>query len=270
MEYRILGKTGERVPVLGMGTWAMGNRSSRDERAKEIEALRRGIELGMSLIDTAEIYGDGKSERIVAEAISDRRDEVFVATKVSPDHFNYDDMIRSCDTSLQNLSIKTIDLYQLHWPNPRIPIKETMRAMEHLVSQGKIRYIGVSNFSVEQTMEAQESLSKNEVSSNQVRYSLTSRSIENSLLPYCEKEKITVIAYSPLDAGRPPQSRIPKEMLTKYNMTAAQLMLTWVVHKETVIAIPKAAQLKHLEENAEASNVRLSAVDYAQLLEIFG
>jgi diketogulonate reductase-like aldo/keto reductase len=270
MEYRKLGKTGEKVPIIGMGTWAMGNRTSRDERANELEALRRGIDLGMSLIDTAEMYGYGKSERLVAEAIRERRDEVFVATKVSPDHFHYDDMLESCEASLQRLSVKFIDLYQLHWPNPRIPIKETMRAMEQLVSQGKIRHIGVSNFSVEQTMEAQESLSKNEVVSNQVRYSLTSRSIEQSLLPYCEREKITVIAYSPLDTGRLPQSRIPKEMLGKYNMTAAQIMLTWVVHKETVIAIPKAAQVKHLEENAEASNIRLSADDHAQLSEIFG
>jgi diketogulonate reductase-like aldo/keto reductase len=270
MEHRVLGKTGEKVPIIGMGTWAMGNRPSGEERTKELEALRRGIELGMSLIDTAEMYGYGKSERLVAEAIADRRDEVFVATKVSPDHFQYDEMLKSCEASLQRLSVKSIDLYQLHWPNPRVPIKETMRAMEHLVSQGKIRYIGVSNFSVEQTMEAQESLSKNEVASNQVRYSLTSRSIENSLLPFCEREKITVIAYSPLDMGRLPQSRIPKEMLDKYGMTAAQIMLAWVVHRETVIAIPKAAQVKHVEENAEAANVRLSAADYAQLSELFG
>jgi diketogulonate reductase-like aldo/keto reductase len=270
MEYRTLGKTNEKVPIIGMGTWAMGNRPSGSERSSEIEALRRGIELGMSLIDTAEMYGYGKGERLVGEAIRDRRNDVFVATKVSPDHFHYDDVLKSCEASLQRLSVKSIDLYQLHWPNPRIPIKETMRAMEQLVSQGKIRYIGVSNFSVEQTMEAQESLSKNEVVSNQVRYSLTSRSIEHSLLPYCERENITVIAYSPLDTGRLPQSRIPKEMLGKYEMTAAQIMLSWVVHRERVIAIAKAAQIKHLEENAETSNVRLSADDYKRLSEIFG
>ena len=270
MEYRTLGKTNEKVPVIGMGTWAMGNRSSGSERSGEIEALRHGLDLGMSLIDTAEMYGYGKSERLVAEVIRDRRDDVFVATKVSPDHFHHDDILRSCEASLQNLSVKTVDLYQLHWPNPRIPITETMRALEQLVSQGKIRYIGVSNFSIEQTMEAQEALSKNEVVSNQVRYSLTSRSIEHSLLPYCEREKITVIAYSPLDTGRLPQSRIPKDMLGKYGMTAAQIMLSWVVHRERVVAIPKAAQVKHLDENAEASNVRLSAEDYARLSEIFG
>src|SRR6266849_4545742 len=132
MEYRELGKTGEKVPIIGMGTWAMGNRTSRDERANELEALRRGVDLGMSLIDTAEMYGYGKSERLVAEAIRDGREEVFVATKVSPDHFHYDDMLKSCEASLQRLSVKSIDLYQLHWPNPRIPIKETMRAMEQL------------------------------------------------------------------------------------------------------------------------------------------
>jgi diketogulonate reductase-like aldo/keto reductase len=270
MEHRTLGKTNEKVPLIGMGTWAMGNRPSGSERSNEIEALRRGTDLGMSLIDTAEMYGYGKCERLVAEAIRDRRDDVFVATKISPDHFHYDDVLESCEASLQRLSVKSIDLYQLHWPNPRIPIKETMRAMEQLVSLGKIRYIGVSNFSIEQTMEAQESLSKNEVVSNQVRYSITSRSIEHSLLPYLERENITVIAYSPLDTGRLPQSRIPKEMLDKYGMTAAQVMLSWVVQKERIIAIPKAAQIKHVEENAETSDVRLSNDDYKRLSEIFG
>jgi len=253
-----------------MGTWAMGNHSSGTERSREIEALRRGLDLGMSLLDTAEMYGYGESERLVGEAIVDRRDSAFIATKVAPEHFHYDDTIRSCQSSLEMLSVKTIDLYQLHWPNPRIPIKETMRAMEQLVALGKIRYIGVSNFSVEQTMEAQESLSKNEIVSNQLRYSLTSRSIEGALLPYCEKEKITVIAYSPLDKGRLPQTRIPKGMLTRYGATAAQLMLSWVAHKKEVIAIPKAGRLEHVEENADASDLRISDDDYAQLSKIFG
>ncbi len=268
MEHRLLGKTDERVPIIGMGTWAMGNRTAGEERAAELEALKRGIDLGMTLIDTAEMYGYGKSERLVAEAVLNRRDDVFIATKVSPEHFHHDDMLKSCEASLQRLSVKSIDLYQLHWPNPRIPIAETMRAMEKLVSQGKIRYIGVSNFSVEETMGAQESLSKNEIVSNQVMYSLTSRSIEHSLLSYCEREKITIIAYSPLNTGRLPQGRIPKEILEKYNATPAQIMLKWLVQKETVIAIPKAAQAKHVEENAEAANVNLSASDYKRLSEV--
>ncbi len=269
MEFRNLGKTGERIPVLGMGTWAMGNATDEDERMNELESLRRGIELGMTLIDTAEMYGDGKSEEIVGEAIDGQTDEVFVATKVSPEHFHQDDILRSCEASLQRLGAKSIDLYQLHWPNPRIQIRETMRAMEQLVFQGKIRHVGISNFSVEQTREAQEALAKNEIVSNQVRYSLTSRSIEHNLLPFCEKEKITIIAYSPLDGGRIPHGRIPREVLAKYNMSPAQLMLNWVTYRESVLAIPKASKIKHVEDNADSIMVRLFAEDYELLSKKF-
>jgi diketogulonate reductase-like aldo/keto reductase len=134
--------------------------------------------------------------------------------------------------------------------------------MEQLVFQGKIRYIGISNFSVEQTMEAQEALAKNEIASNQMRYSLTSRSIENNVLPYCEKEKITIIAYSPLDSGRIAQSKIPREILAKYNMSPAQIMLNWVTYRESVTTIPKASKVKHVEENADSVLVRLLPEDY--------
>lgn len=270
MEFRSLGKTGERIPVIGMGTWAMGSATDDEERMNELEALRRGIELGMRFIDTAEMYGNGKSEEIVGEAIGGQTDEVFVATKVSPEHFHHDDVLRSCEASLQQLGVKSIDLYQLHWPNPRIEIRETMRAMEQLVFQGKIRYIGISNFSVEQTMEAQEALAKNEIASNQVRYSLTSRSIEQNLLPYCEKEKIAIIAYSPLDGGRILQSRIPREILTKYDLSPAQIMLNWVTYRESVVAITKASKVKHVEENADSVMVRLLAEDYDILSKKFG
>ena len=269
MEYKELGRTGEKVSVIGMGTWAMGDTTNIEEQRKQLLALRRGIELGMTLIDTAEMYGYGKAEQLVGEAIRDRREEVFVATKVSPEHFHYDDVVESCEDSLQRLGIRYIDLYQLHWPNPRVEIRETMKAMEYLVSLGKIRYIGVSNFSVEQNMEAQESLSKNEIVSNQVRYSLTSRSIENSLFPFCTRERITIIAYSPLDTGRIPQSRIPREILTEYNMTPAQVMLTWVTHREPVVAIPKAANARHVEENADSIRARLLEEDYQLLSKRF-
>lgn len=270
MEFRSLGKTGERIPVIGMGTWAIGSTTDDEERLRELEALRRGIELGMTLIDTAEMYGYGKSEEIVGEAVADQTDEVFIATKLSPEHFHHDDVLRACEASLQRLGLKSIDLYQLHWPNPRITIRETMRAMEQLVFQGKIRYIGISNFSVEQTMEAQEALAKNEIVSNQVRYSLTSRSIEQNVLPYCEKERITIIAYTPLDSGRIHQSKIPREILTKYNMSPAQIMLNWVTYRESVIAIPKASKIKHVEENADSLLVRLLPEDYDLLSKKFG
>lgn len=269
MEYRQLRRTGENIPVIGMGTWAMGSTRSEEEYKEELNALRRGIELDIGFVDTAEMYGYGKSEALVGEAIKERREKVFVATKVSPEHFQYDSLMRSCNASLQRLGIKYIDLYQLHWPNPRVQIRETMRAMEELVFQGKIRYIGISNFSVDETVLAQEAMSKNEIASSQVGYSITSRSIEHSLLTYLEKEKITVIAYSPLDSGRIPQGRIPKELLAKYSLTPAQLMLNWVTYRESVVAIPKAAKVEHVEENASSINVRLSPEDYEALSQKF-
>jgi diketogulonate reductase-like aldo/keto reductase len=260
LERKELGRTGERVPVLGMGTWEIGDAQS-DGRADEIRALRRGVELGMSLIDTA--------ERLIGEAIKDVRDEVFIATKVSPQHFGYDDIITSCEASLNRLGVKQMDLYQLHWPSSRIPIEQTMKAMEELVSRGRIRYIGISNFSVAQTARAMEALPRSEIASNQVNYSITHRDIESELLPFCEKEKITVIAYSPLDTGKLPSRKIPKALLDRYGMTPAQLMLNWVTWREGVIAIPKAAKVEHVEENAASVDVRISADDYQALSRAF-
>lgn len=268
MESKPLGRTRERIPVIGMGTYALGN-TTGDKRRDEITALRRGIELGMKFIDTAEVYGNGRSERLVGEAIADRRDEVFLATKVSPEHFGYNDVIQSCEASIERLGVKFVDLYQLHWPSSRIPIHQTMKAMEELVATGKTRYVGVSNFSVEQTMEAQESLPRSELVSNQVRYSLTSRSIETDLLPFCDKERLTVIAYSPLDTGSIPKDRIPKEILEKYEMTPAQIMLNWVTYPEPVVAIPKAGQISHIEENASSVDIRMSENDYKILSRRF-
>jgi len=268
MENRVLGRTRERIPVIGMGTWAMGN-STGEKHQEEVEALEKGIELGMKFIDTAEAYGEGRSETLVGRAIRDVRDQVFLATKVSPEHFGYDDVMRSCEASIERLGVKYIDLYQLHWPNPRIPIQETLRAMDDLVSQGKVRYIGVSNFSVEQTAVAQESLPRSEIVSNQVRYSPSSREIESELLPFCEKGKITVIAYSPLDRGDIPTSRIPNELLKKYDVTAAQMVLNWVTYRERVMAIPKASSMEHIKENAESVDTRLSQTDYHALSRAF-
>jgi diketogulonate reductase-like aldo/keto reductase len=165
--------------------------------------------------------------------------------------------------------VKFVDLYQLQWPNPRIPIQETMRAMQELVDTGKTRHIGLSNFSVEQTMQAQESLPRSELVSNEVRYSITSRSIEAELLPFCEKERLTVIAYSPLDTGDIPIGRIPKDMLAKYEMTPAQLMLNWVTYPDPVVAIPKAGRVSHVEENARSVDVRISQADYQALSKKF-
>jgi diketogulonate reductase-like aldo/keto reductase len=269
LERRELGRTREKISVIGMGTWEMGD-AQNEGRALEIQALRKGIELGMTMIDTAEVYGYGNAEKLVGQAIKGMRDEVFIATKVSPQHFGYEDVLSACESSIRRLGVEHVDLYQLHWPSHEVPIEETMKAMEELVSRGKIRYIGISNFSVTQTLKAREALPRSEIVSNQVRYSLTHRSIESELLPFCEKEKLTVIAYQPLDSGKLPISRIPQALLDKYDMTPAQLMLNWVTYRETVVAIPKASKIDHVEKNAAAVSARVSADDYRSLSRMFG
>lgn len=268
MEFRELGKTHESVPVVGMGTWKMGT-GSQEELTNQLHALRRGLDLGMTLIDTAEIYGNGKAEELVANAIKGKRESIFVATKVWSEHLHYDDVIRACRGSLERLGTAYVDLYQVHWPNPQVPVRETMRAMERLVAQGKTRYIGVSNFNVKQLQDAQDSLAKVELASNQVEYSLLSRSAEREVIPYCEKQKITVIAYSPLARGRIPGSKIPAILLKRYSMTAAQIMLNWVTANKQVIAIPKASRVDHVEENAKSVQIRLESDDFSLLSRLF-
>ncbi len=262
MEYRTLGKTGDRISTIGMGTWRIGATSDPEERAKQVQAIRRGIELGINLIDTAEVYHRGGAEQVVAEAIKGQRESVFIATKVSSDHLRREDVIEACEGSLRRLGIDQIDLYQVHWPNPRVPIAETMAAMEQLVREGKVRYIGVSNFSPRQTQDARESLSRSEVVSNQVEYSLSNRAAEAELLPYCAREGLTLIAYSPLARGIIPESGISQALLEKYRMTPAQVMLNWATRDEAVVAIPKAARVEHVEENAASVSVRFSRSEY--------
>jgi diketogulonate reductase-like aldo/keto reductase len=245
-----------------MGTWKIGVYRSLAERAKQIQALRRGIELGCNLIDTAEMYADGKSEEVVAEAVRDVRKDVFIASKVSPGNLHRDNLMEACMRSLKRLRTSYIDLYQVHWPNPKVPIRETMAAMEELVRDGRIRYIGVSNFNVEQTNEARDVLSKSELVSNQVEYSLRSRAVEDDILPYCRREKLTLIAYTPLARGNVPEAIIPRAICEKYGMTPIQVMLNWVTRSECVVAIPKSADIRHVEENASSVSARFSEGEY--------
>jgi aryl-alcohol dehydrogenase-like predicted oxidoreductase len=264
VEYRELGRTGEKISTIGMGTWRIGSFRTSGEREGQVKALRRGVELGINLIDTAEMYSHGRSEEVVADAIKGIRKDVFIASKVSPENLHHDDVVKACRASLQRLGTSYIDLYQVHWPNPRIPIKEAMTAMEKLVRDGAIRYIGVSNFSVAETNAARAALARSEVVSNQVEYSLSNRYVEPEILPYCEKEKITLIAYSPLARGQITGS-VPEGLLQKYGMTPAQAMLNWVTRNEQVVAIPKAASIPHLEENASSVSVRFTPEEYDQL-----
>jgi diketogulonate reductase-like aldo/keto reductase len=276
LERKSLGKTGESVAAIGLGTWNMGGRESPDYRDDErlIEAIRYAVELGMNHIDTAEMYAAGHAEELVGEAVKQfSRDEVFIATKVWPSNLRYEDVIRSCRKSLERLQLKYVDLYMVHWPNPRIPLQETMKAMEKLVKDGLVRYIGVSNFDVELLEEAMNALKREEIVANQVEYSLEAREVERELIPFCERNGITVTAYTPLGKGRipaeaasnTPRGKILAEMAQRYGKTPVQIALNWVIWRPNVITIPKAARKEHLEENAGAAGWRLTEEDYKRL-----
>jgi diketogulonate reductase-like aldo/keto reductase len=254
-----LANTGVRVPEIGFGTW---------NYEKGVEPLRAAMEYGACLIDTAEAYG---TEEIVGRAIKGQRSRVFLATKVSPRNFKWRDLVAAAERSLQRLGTDYIDLYQLHWPNLVIPVEEPMRGMEVLVDAGKVRFIGVSNFSVRDMKKAQAALPHRRIVSNQVRYSLIERTIEGGLLQYCQENGITVIAYSPLAMGLANiRAMDPKHVLHTVAEAAAkseaQVALNWCVRKENVIAIPKASTVAHVMENLGASGWK-PQLEMAYLLE---
>ena len=278
MELKNLGKSNVKIPVLGLGTWGIGGFSTKSMVSDDddIRSLTFGLDLGMRFIDTAEMYAGGHTEEVVAKAIENTRESIFLATKVSPEHFSSEGVQKACDASLKRLRTKYIDLYQAHWPNPRIPILETMKAMERLVREGKVRFVGVSNFSVEQAKQAQAALSTVDVVSNQVEYSLLDRSIEADLLPYAEREHITIIAYSPLARGRIATNsshenrwRTIDEIASKYEKTRNQAALNWLIAKPPVMAIPKSANLAHLKENIGAQGWKMAQEDEDALNRAF-
>lgn len=257
---KVLGNTGVPIPEIGLGTW---------QYHAGPEPLRQGLEAGACFIDTAESYG---TEPVVAEAIAGQRDRVFLATKVSPAHFRRGDVLKAADGSLQRLRTDHIDLYQLHEPNEFIPVEETLGAMEELVDAGKVRFIGVSNFSVRQLQRAQRAMRKHPIVSNQMRFNLADRTIVPQLLPYCQANHITVIAYSPL--GREfqtllacdPQGRLA-DVARATGRTAAQVALNWCLCQNDVVVIPKSNSAGHVLENCGASGWRLSPQQLRQLDE---
>lgn len=269
-----MGRTGEKIAAIGLGTWLIGGGSSPDYSMdmEAIEAIRYAIELGMTHIDTAEMYGGGHAEELVGEAIkSFKRDEIFIASKVWHTNLRYDDVLRACERSLRRIQTSYMDLYYIHWPSDVIPLSETMKAMERLYKDGKIRYIGLSNFSPTQIEEARSYLSTTDVVAIQAEYSLYNRKIEGDVIPYCFRNNLTVVAYSPLARGalladlRKPMERRVKllmELAEKYSKTPVQIALNWVIWHDQVIAIPKALQRQHLEENAGAAGWKLTKEDY--------
>ncbi len=255
MELKQLGNTGVLVPEIGLGVWRYSG---------GVEPLRRGVELGAFLIDTAEMYG---TEDVVGRAVKDIRERVFIATKVSPDHLRYDDVLQAAEASLRRLDTPYINLYQIHWPNFAIPIAETMRAMEALVDRGLVRHLGVSNFSTGQLRAAQAAMRHHPIVSNQVLYNLNRREIEWELLPYCQQQHITIIAYTPLDDGRlatwsgfSPSWRMQTlaQIAAYTQKSLAQVALNWCTARPGVIAICKSNSSARIVENCQASGWRLA------------
>jgi len=269
---KLLDKTGERVSELGVGTWGMGGYEQPDTSNDDlyVKAIRENLEAGFKLIDTAEMYASGHSEELVGKAIKGagiNRDDLFIISKVWHTHLSHDDLIKAAKRSVERLGTY-VDLYMVHWPDPYVPLQETMRSMEEVVDMGLARYIGVSNFSAELLDEAISSTAKYEVVADQVKYSITDRSAERDVLPYCERNALALIAYTPIEHGKVASGKIGQALETvgkKYGKTPVQVALNWLTYHEPVFAIPKALKREHILENAGASDWRLSSQDFEYL-----
>jgi diketogulonate reductase-like aldo/keto reductase len=253
-------KSGDQVPVLGVGTWRMGERKS--ERAAEVAAIRLALDLGIRLVDTAEMYGDGGAEEMLAEALAGRRDEIFLVSKVYPHNASRRGTIAACEKSLQRLATDRLDLYLLHWPGS-YPLAETVEAFETLRKDGKIKQWGVSNFDAAGIDEVAAVKNGGNCASDQVLYHLGSRGVEWRLLEQCRKANIMVMAYSPLGQG--PLLRKPAlgKVAAKHGVDPAAVALAWVLRQPGVIAIPKAVRPEHVRANMRALEVTLDAGDLA-------
>ena len=257
---------GESVPALGMGTWMIGEDAAT--RAEEIACLQHGIDLGMALIDTAEMYGEGASEKLVGEAIRGRRERVFLVSKVYPHNAGRKAAQAACERSLRRLGIECLDLYLLHWRGSE-PFAETIEAFETLKAQGKIRHWGVSNLDTEDLQEWVDTPGGAAVAVDQVLYNLTRRGIEWDLLPWCQTRRIPVMAYSPIEQARLLRHSGLCELAGRLGMTPAQVALAWLLQRDAVIAIPKASTRQHLEENFATLRFSLEADVVAELDRLF-
>jgi diketogulonate reductase-like aldo/keto reductase len=267
---RPFGSTGREVPIVGQGTWNVPQRGERADEAKR--ALRRGIELGMVHIDTAEMYGDGGAERLIGDAIRGLpREQLFIVSKVLPSNASYDGTLRACDASLKRLGTSYLDCYLLHWRG-NVPLGETMRALEHLVTGGKIRSLGVSNFEVADLEEAMTALEHETIACNQVLYHLTERTVEDHELPFCREHNIATVAYTPFGRGdwadRPGAHAI-EDAARKHGATPHQVILAFLTRDASAFAIPKAATVAHAEENAGAGDLRLDPSDIEAIERAF-
>jgi diketogulonate reductase-like aldo/keto reductase len=252
MVYDIRTRTGAVMPNLGLGTWRMGENQAAHR--EEVAALQLGLDLGMDLIDTAEMYADGAAEAVVADAIAGHRDGVFLVSKVLPHNASYDGTLTACERSLARLRVERIDLYLLHWPGEH-PLDETLRAFTRLFEQGKIGHYGLSNFDLDELDRAEGLFGGPRVCANQVLYNLERRGIERRLIPWCASRNVAVMAYSPLEQGRLRPHDTLRRVAVRHDATPAQIALAWTLRHDNVVAIPKAARLAHVRDNAKAADI---------------
>jgi diketogulonate reductase-like aldo/keto reductase len=277
VEYKTVGKL--KIPTMGLGTWLIGGGTEPDysKDNESVEAIKNAIELGYNHIDTAAMYGDGHCEELVGEAIKNfDRKKLFITTKVHRKNLRHDDLIADCKKSLKRLGTDFIDLYLIHAPNPKVPLEETMKAMDFLVEKKLVRFIGVSNFTVDFLKEAQK-FSKNKIVANQIEYSLLTRNfgkyannknMESKTVPYCQENDIIIMAERPIERGllTQPHSVLDK-LASKYNKTRGQIAINWLISKKNIITIPKSTNIEHLKENLGAMGWNLSEGDIKLLDE---
>jgi diketogulonate reductase-like aldo/keto reductase len=258
--------SGERVPAFGQGAWKIGD--SRATRDEEIATLRLGLDLGATLIDTAEMYGEGRSETLIAEAIEGRRDEVFLVSKVLPNHASRQGTVAACERSLRRLGTDRFDLYLLHWRGS-IPLAETVEAFDALQRAGKIRYFGVSNLDLADMQELWSIPAGPAVATNQVLYNLMRRGIEADLLPWLRERRVPIMAYSPIEQARLVRNAKLGDFASRHGMTPAQAALAWLLASDDVIVIPKTARRERLKDNLGALDHRLTRAQLSELDRLF-
>jgi diketogulonate reductase-like aldo/keto reductase len=266
MVYDVRTRSGAVMPNLGLGTWRMGeNLASRQD---EVAALQLGLDLGLRLIDTAEMYGDGGAEEVVADAIAGRREGVFLVSKVLPHNASYAGTLAACERSLKRLRTDAIDLYLLHWPGEH-PLEETLRAFTVLAEQGRIRHYGLSNFDLDELVRAEQLPGGPRVGADQVLYNLERRGIERKLIPWCASKNIAIMAYSPLEQGRLRPNDGLRRVAARHDASPAQIALAWTLRHDNLISIPKATRLAHVRDNAKAADIVFTEEDLADIDRAF-
>jgi len=258
--------SGESVSALGLGTWMMGERP--DRRTDEISALNLALDLGMNMVDTAEMYGNGGAEKLIAKAVGHRRSEMFLVSKVLPQHATRAGTVAACNASLKRLNTNHLDLYLLHWRGS-VPLEDTLAGFDDLTKAGKIRHWGISNFDMDDMEELIGLPEGTNGQTNQVLYNLSRRGIEFDLMPWCRRRRIPIMAYSPIEQGRLLKNVRLKSIAARHGATTAQIALAWVLRHDGVIAIPKAGTPDHVRENAAAVDITLTPQDLADLDSAF-